>query len=97
MEKDTWPLYLLHIELTLVFVIELEVAIFREDWLFILLQAQLPALIDDCMKQVVLLVATAKQLIALAVVDVEEIVGVLTGVLDQLWGEWSESNKGCGL
>ena len=79
------------------FVVKLEVAIFREDWLLILLQAQLPALVDDRSKQVVLLVATAKQLVALTVIDVEEIVGVLTGVLDQLWGEWPESNKGCGF
>ena len=43
------------------------------------------------MKQVVLLVATANELVALTVVDVEEIVGVLAGILDQLWGEGPKS------
>ena len=76
--------------MALVSVVELEVAIFREDWLLILLQAQLPALVDDRMKQVVLFVATAKQLVTLTVIDVEEVVSVLTGVLDQLRGEWPE-------
>ena len=48
------------------------------------------------MKQIVLLVTTANKLVALTVVDVEEIVGVLTGILDQLWGEGPELRKGCG-
>ena len=76
--------------MALVSVVELEVAIFREDWLLILLQAQLPALVDDRMEQIVLFVATAKQLVTLTVIDVEEVVSVLTGILDQLRGEWPE-------
>ena len=48
--KDTWTLYLLDIKVALVFIVEFEVAIFREDWLLVLLQAEPPALIDDCTK-----------------------------------------------
>jgi hypothetical protein len=81
----------LHIESALVFIIELEVAVFREDWLLILLQAELRALVDDRMKEVVLFVATANKLITLTVVDVKEIVSILTGILHQLRGEWPES------
>ena len=42
------------------------------------------------MEEVALLVAAANQLVALTVVDVEKVVGVLTGVLDQLGWEWPE-------
>ena len=84
-------LYLLDIESALVLIIQLEVAIFREDRLLKFLQAELRALVDDRMKQIVLFVATANKLVALTVIDVEEIVGVLTSILDQLWGEGPES------
>ena len=76
------------IELPLVFVVELQVPVFRVQWLLILLQAQLPALVDDGMKEIVLLVATTNQLVALTVVDVEKVVCVLAGVLDQFEWEW---------
>ena len=79
------------IESALVLIVELEVAVFRKNWLLKLLQAELRALVDDRMKQVILLVATANELVALTVVDVEKIVGVLTGILDQLWGEGPKS------
>ena len=81
----------MHIESALVLVVELEVAIFRKDRFLKLFQAELRALVNDRMKQVVLLVATANELVALTVVDVEEIVGILTGILDQLWGEGPKS------
>ena len=68
-------------------VVKIEVAIFGEHWLFILLQTQLPALIDDNTELIVLFVATANELVTLTVVDVEKIVSVFTGILDQLWGE----------
>ena len=72
------------VELSLVLVVKVEVAIFREDGLFVLLQTQLPALIDHRMEQIALFVATANELIALAIVDIEKIVSVLTSILDQL-------------
>ena len=69
-------------------VVKLEVAIFREYRLLELLQAYLPALLDHRVEHVVLLVATSKELVALTVVDVQKIVRVLSGILDQLLGEW---------
>ena len=86
--------YLLDIKLPLVFVVEVKVALFRVERFFILFQTQLPALIDNGVEEVVLLVATTNQLVALAVVDVQEIVGVLAGVLDQLRWEWPEKKVG---
>ena len=89
--EHTWSLYLLDIESALVLIVQLEVAVFRKYRFLELLQAELRALVDDRMKQVVLLVATANELVALTVVDVEEIVCVLTGILDQLRGEGPKS------
>ena len=66
-----------------------EVAIFREDGLLVLLQTQLPALIDDHTELVVLFIATTNELIPLAIVDIEKIVCVLTSILDELFGKWS--------
>ena len=70
------------------FVVELQVPVFRVQWLLVLLQAQLPALVDHGMKEIVLFVAATNQLVALTVVDVEKVVGVLAGVLDQFEWEW---------
>ena len=81
-------MYLLNVKLSLVFVVKLEVAILREERLFVLLQTDLPALVHDRTEEVVLLVSTANQLVPLTVEDVEEVVSVLTSVLEQLWGEW---------
>ena len=50
-------------------------------WFFIPLEADVAATGDNVVQEVVLLVATANELIAQAVVDVEEEVSVLAGVL----------------
>ena len=71
------------------FVVKFEVAILSEERLLVLLETELSALVDHSMEEVVLLVATANELVPLTVVNVEEVVCVLTSVLEQLWGERS--------
>ncbi len=69
------------------FEVNLQIAIFSKHWFLILLQADIPAPVQDGMKKIVLLVATATKLVSHPIVDVEEVVCVLTGVLHQLRGE----------
>ena len=71
------------------FVVKFEVAILSEERLLVLLETELSALVDHGMEEVVLLVATANELVPLTVVDVKEVVRVLTSILEQLWGEGS--------
>ena len=45
------------------------------------------------MEKVVLFVATTNKLIAHPVIDIEQVVSVLTCILDQFWREWPEEGE----
>ena len=78
--------HLLRVECLLVLVVESEVVTLREQGFLVLYQAYVPTPVQNGMEKVVLLVATTNQLIAHPVIDVEQIVSVLSGILDQFRG-----------
>ena len=63
------------------FVIELQVAVLRESWLLVLPEADVHAPPQYCMEQMIGPVPSTNQLVLHAVVNVEEIVCILTGIL----------------
>ena len=55
----------------------------------VLLQAHVPAPVQNRAEEVVLLVSTANELIPHSVINIEEVVGVFAGILDKFWRQWS--------
>ena len=74
-------------------VVQPEVGIFSKQWLLISLETNISTSIKHRVEQVVLLVATTNQLISHAVVDVQEIVSVLTSILGHLGREGPGSHS----
>ena len=68
-------------------VIKLQVAVLREFWFLVLPQTHLLAPPPHGVEQVVGLVSSTNKLIPHAVVDVQEVVGVITGIPFHLFGE----------
>ena len=78
--------HLLRVERLLVLVVESEVVTLREQGFLVLYQAHVPTPVQNGMEKVVLFVATTNQLIAHPVIDVEQVVSVLSGIFDQFRG-----------
>ncbi len=69
------------------FIVHLQIVVFGEHGFLVLLQTDIPAPVNNRAKQVVLLVTTAIELVPHPVVNIEEVVRILTCVLHQLWWE----------